>query len=221
MGNDLRLEYLPLDIIYEILGCLSAGDIVRTRRVSTLSIEKIHLCSHIEAYFQQVCRRLWRATFQQSVWSNAYRLSNLLLPDGPLFSYSKKELELYLVRAEKLHVNWTSPEPRPKVQWRFPRTLPVYNFDAGVISGRYLQVAEHNGISWYDLDSSDVHKPIMTYACPNTFPMSGYLSFCQDANGEGPDVVWVSFLTHSPRNMWVSCLNFLGSVFISTVVYSR
>ncbi|KJA21191.1 hypothetical protein HYPSUDRAFT_141069 [Hypholoma sublateritium FD-334 SS-4] len=182
MGNDLRLEHLPLDIIYEILGCLSAGDIIRTRRV---------------------CRRLWSATFQQSVWGSAYKLSDLLLPDESLLTHSTKQLELCLVRAEKLHLNWTSSEPQPKVQRRFPRTLPVYNFDAGVISGRYLQVAEHNGISWYDLDLGDTQRPIMTYPCLNTFPTSGYLNFCENANGEGSDVVWVSFLTHSPRKICI------------------
>ncbi|KAF8967168.1 hypothetical protein BDZ97DRAFT_1656887 [Flammula alnicola] len=183
----LHLVDLPMDVIYEILGHLAVEDIIRSR---------------------QVCRRLCQATCQRNVWISVYERSSLLLPEGPLPSQCSVELEASLVRAAKLHINWTSPRPLVFTQRRFPRVLPTYDFDANVISGRYLQLAERDGISWYDLDATDMSKPILTYPCPTVMPLSGNLNYQVNANGEGPDVVWVSFVSHAPSKIFILKANF-------------
>ncbi|KAF8195580.1 hypothetical protein BJ912DRAFT_148677 [Pholiota molesta] len=172
MGNLLQLECLPLDIIFEILGHLSVEDIVRTRRA---------------------CRRLWQVTYQRNVWVSIYERSNLLLPEGPFPSQCEAELESHLVRAAKLDHNLTSSRPIALSRRRFPRILPAYDFDANVISGRYLQLAERNSISWYDLDSGDMSKPILNYPCATVAPIAGYLKYQTNANGEGQDTAGYRF----------------------------
>lgn len=111
-------------------------------------------------------------------------------------SKSTQQLEAIIVRAAKIHRNWTSESDVSTLTRRtFPRQLPTYDFDADVISGRYLQLAEDSiGISWYDLEGTDLNNPILTYPCETIVPMSGYLNYSVNANGEGPDAVWVSFV---------------------------
>lgn len=149
-----------------------------------------------------MCRRLRQATYQRSVWVNVYERSDLLLQKGPLSSQSSSELECLLVRAAKINKNWTSGKPAVYTRRRFPRTLPTYDFDSNVISGRFLQLAESTGISWYDLDG-DMATPVLTYPCLSVMPMPGYLNHQVNANGEGPNAVWVSFVSNTPYTMYV------------------
>jgi len=150
-----------------------------------------------------VCRRLRQATYQRSVWVNVYERSDFLLQKGPLSSQNSLELERSLVRAAKINKNWTSDKPAVYTRRRFPRTLPTYDFDSNVISGRFLQLAESTGISWYDLDGNDMATPVLTYPCLSVMPMTGYLNHQVNANGEGPNVVWVSFVSNTPHTMYV------------------
>ena len=150
-----------------------------------------------------MCRRLRQATYQRSVWVNIYEHSDFLLQKGPLSSQSSLELECSLVRAAKINKNWTSGEPTVYTRRRFPRTLPTYDFDSNVICGRFLQLAETTGISWYDLDADDMATPVLTYPCLSLIPMAGYLNHQVNANGEGPNAVWVSFVSSTPHKMYV------------------
>ena len=150
----------------------------------------------------KVCRRLYQATFERNVWVNCYHRSSLLLPEGPLSCQSAQQLEAILVRATKIHRSWTSDVSTTLSRRKFPRSLPTYDFDADVISGRYLQLAEGDiGISWYDLESTDLTNPILTYPCHTIIPMPGFLNYSVNANGEGPDTVWVSFVAAHPIRM--------------------
>lgn len=179
----------PLDIIYEILGHLSVEDIVQAR---------------------EVCQRLRQATYQRSVWVNVYERSDFLLQKGPLSSQSSMELECSLIRAAKINRNWTSGKPTIYTRRRFPRTLPTYDFDSNVISGRFLQLAESTGISWYDLEADDIATPVLTYPCLSVVPMAGYLNHQVNAIGEGPHVVWVSFVSSTPRTICVLKVDFIN-----------
>ncbi|KAJ3503984.1 hypothetical protein NLJ89_g8178 [Agrocybe chaxingu] len=171
MGNTSCLsEDIPLDIIYEILGHLPVFDIIRLRQVS---------------------RRLRQASYQRSVWVNAYERANLLLPHAPISSRSTHELEAALVRASRIVWNWTSPKPTVCTRRRFPRELPTYDFDGNVVDGRYLMLAERSGLSWYDLDG-DMERPILVYPCPTILPMTGYLNHQLNANQEGRGSLWVA-----------------------------
>lgn len=147
----------------------------------------------------KVCRRLCHATFERNVWVNCYNGSSLLLPEGPLPCQTTQQLEAILVRAAKI---WTPDESTTLSRRKFPRLLPTYDFDAYVISGRYLQIAEGDiGISWYDLESTDLINPILTYPCHTVLPMPGYMNYSINANGEGPNSVWVSFVAGHPIRM--------------------
>jgi len=161
----------------------------------------------------QVCRRLRQATYQRIVWVNIYERSDFLLQKGPLSSQSSLELESSLVRAAKIHKNWTSSEPPVYTRRRFPRQLPTYDFDSNIICGRFLQLAESTGISWYDLDADDVATPILTYPCLSVIPVAGYLNHQVNANGEGSNAVWVSFISNSPHTMYVQ-FRFQSFIFI-------
>ncbi|KAF8903167.1 hypothetical protein CPB84DRAFT_1845985 [Gymnopilus junonius] len=172
-----RFNDLALDIIFEILGHLSIEDIVRIRHV---------------------CQRLLQASYQRSVWDTVYKRSDLFLPDGPFSSQSSSRLEALLVRATKINWTWTSPRPPIFTKRRFPRELPIYNFTADVISGRFLQLTQEDGIAWYDLDSSNIRTPVLTYPCYSVVTTSGYLKYQVNANGEGTDTAWVAFLAQSP-----------------------
>ena len=144
------------------------------------------------------------ASYERSVWDKAYKHSELLLPEGPFSSQSSSQLEALLVRATKVSRAWTSSRPPILTRRRFPRALPTYNFAADVISGRFLQLAEENGIAWYDLDSSNVRDPVLTYSCPAVNTISGYMTYQTNANGEGPGIVWVAFMALLPvLRMWV------------------
>ncbi|KDR82868.1 hypothetical protein GALMADRAFT_855174 [Galerina marginata CBS 339.88] len=176
MKQNLHFNELPMDIVLEILGQLPMEDILRVR---------------------QVCRRLCQASYQRSVWVSAYERSRLLLPEGPLSSQSSFQLEALMIRATKIERNWTSPRPAVFTQRRFPLELPTYDFGANIISGRFLQLVRNNGISWYDLDSSDIGTAVLTYSCPTVLPMYEHLHYQVNANGEGPDSVWVAFLSRS------------------------
>jgi hypothetical protein len=150
----------------------------------------------------KVCRRLCKATFERNVWVNCYYRSSLLLPDGPLPCQSTQQLEAILVRAAKIWTSDVSTTSTTLSRRKFPRPLPTYDFDADVISGRYLQLAEGDvGISWYDLESTDLSNPILTYPCHTIVPMPGLLNFSVNANGEGPNTVWVSFVAAHPIRM--------------------
>lgn len=150
----------------------------------------------------KVCRRLYQATFERSVWVNCYYRSSLLLPEGPLSCQSTQQLEAILVRAAKIHQSWTSDVSTTLRRRKFPRLLPTYDFEAHVISGRYLQLAEGDvGISWYDLESTDLSNPILTYPCNTIIPMPGFLNYSVNANGEGPDTLWVSLVAAHPIRM--------------------
>ena len=151
----------------------------------------------------QVCRRLRQATYQRTVWVNIYERSNFLLQKGPLSAQSSLELECSLVRAAKINKNWTSSEPAVYTRRRFPRQLPTYNFDSNIICGRFLQLAESTGISWYDLDADDMATPVLTYPCLSVIPVDGYLHHQVNANGEGSNAVWVSFISRTPHTMYV------------------
>jgi len=151
----------------------------------------------------QVCRRLRQATYERSVWLSAYERSDFLLKKGPLSSQFSSELEHSLIRAAKINKNWTSGKPTFYTRRRFPRTLPTYDFDSNIISGRFLQLAESTGLSWYDLDANDMATPILTYTCGSLIPFAGYIIHQVNAGGEGPDSVWVSFICNTPRRMYV------------------
>ncbi|KAH9480616.1 hypothetical protein JR316_0007216 [Psilocybe cubensis] len=176
-----------MDVLLEIVGHLSVEDIVKTRQVS---------------------RKFAFVSYQWSTWARAYERSKFLLPEGPLSSQSSVQLENLLIQAAKIHRNWTSSTTTVFKQRRFIRELPTYDFDANVISGRFLQLALHDGISWYDLDSDDMNTPILTYPCRTVLPMSGYLNHQDNANGEGSDSVWVTFACQRPKRIIVLKLNF-------------
>lgn len=149
-----------------------------------------------------MCRRLYQASYERNVWVNCYNRSNLLLPEGPLSSQSAQQLEALLVRAAKIHRSWTSDVSTTLRRRTFPRQIPTYDFDANVIAGRYLQVVEGSlGISWYDLEGTDLNTPILTYPCNTVVPMAGYLNYSVNANGEGPNTVWVSLVAAQPIRM--------------------
>jgi len=184
----LFTEDLPLEIVHEILGHLHVTDIVHVR---------------------QVCRRLHQATFERNVWVNCYYRSSLLLPEGPLSCQSTQQLEAILVRAAKIHRTWTSDVLTTLSRRKFPRQVPIYGFNANVISGRYLQLAEGDiGISWYDLESTDLSNPILTYPCNTIVPAPGFLNYSVNANGEGPDTVWVSFVAANPMRIVILKIHF-------------
>lgn len=136
------------------------------------------------------------------MWVNAYKKSSLLLPEGPLPTQSSLQLEKVLFHAMKVNRNWTSPDPPLFTRRRFPHELPTYDFDTNVISGRFLQLALRDNISWYDLDSDDISTPVLKYSCPTIMPMFGYLNYQINANGEGSDAVWVTFMCHNPKRMY-------------------
>ncbi|KAF5315212.1 hypothetical protein D9619_007099 [Psilocybe cf. subviscida] len=177
----LTLGALPIDVIYEILGHLTVEDLLRTRRV---------------------CKKLFAASQQRNVWASIYQRSPLLLPDERISKYSSHELEAALIRASKVHMNWTRSEEPVFSRRRYPHELPTYNFAARVIAGRYLQVAERGGISWYDLDSGDIGTPVLHYPCSSIVPMAAYCKHQVNAEGGGMYSVWVTFLS-SPGTLEV------------------
>jgi hypothetical protein len=158
------------------------------------------------AHLAQVCRALYAAIDDRAPWSAAYKRSNLLLPQGPSSSQSAKDLEALLVRSTLLHRCW-GPSPCRDQQitntFTFPRPLPPYSFDANIISGRYLQLAEQDIISWYDLDG-DCQHPLVVYECPYIAAITGFLSYQTNAQGEGENSVWVTFICSYPMRMCVS-----------------
>jgi hypothetical protein len=151
------------------------------------------------------------------VWLNAYERSDFLLKKGPLSSQCSSELAYSLVRAAKINKNWTSGKPALYTQRRFPRILPTYDFDSNVISGRFLQLAESTGLSWYDLDASDMATPVLTYPCRSVITMAGYLNHQVNAGGEGGDTVWVSFVSNTPRRMYVQSSSKLFRPLLSNI----
>ncbi|KAH6911579.1 hypothetical protein BKA70DRAFT_860438 [Coprinopsis sp. MPI-PUGE-AT-0042] len=172
------------DIVPEILGHLGAGDLARLR---------------------QVCRALYAAIDDRAPWSNAYERSNLLLPEGPSSSQTAKDLETHLVRSTLLHRCWgpnPSRDQQIKNTFTFPRALPAYSFDAQIILGRYLQLAEQDAISWYDLDG-DCKHPLVVYECPYIAAITGFLSYQTNAQGEGESSVWVTFICSYPMRIMV------------------
>ncbi|CAA7261569.1 unnamed protein product [Cyclocybe aegerita] len=150
----------------------------------------------------QVSRRLRQASYQRSVWVNAYERANLLLPHAPISSRSTHELEVALVRASRIVWNWTSPKPTICTRRRFPRELPTYDFDGNVVDGRYLMLAERSGLSWYDLDG-DMARPILVYPCPTILPMTGYLNHQINASQEGRGSLWVAFVCMQPSRITI------------------
>lgn len=93
-------------------------------------------------------------------------------------------------------MNWTCSEVPVFSRRRYPHELPTYNFAARVIAGRYLQLAEREGISWYDLDSADIGAPVLRYPCSSIVPMAGYCKHQVNAEGGGKYAVWVTFLSN-------------------------
>ncbi|KAF8158168.1 hypothetical protein B0H34DRAFT_444051 [Crassisporium funariophilum] len=195
------LEEIPMDVLYEILGHLPIADIIQCRRV---------------------CQRLRQASYERSVWVSAYEQSIYLLPDGPTPSQSSQDLESILVRAVKIHWNWTSTSQTTKyIRRTFPHALPTYEFDADVIGGRYLLLAKEDGLSWYDLDGIDLGTPVLTYPCPMVVPMSGWLNYSANANGEGADTVWVSFVCDHPSRRIVILKVHLSTTGCTAVLHAE
>lgn len=151
----------------------------------------------------KVCRKLCQASDQRSVWVRAYEDSNTLLRRDTVSTLRSNELEASLVRATKIYWNWTLPKPMLFSRRQFPRKLPNYDFEANVISGRYLLLAERHGLLWYDLDAEDISNVILSYPCDTVIPSASFLKHQSNANGEGLQSVWVTFTCHSPTRMYV------------------
>jgi hypothetical protein len=205
--SPLSLLDLNGDILLEVLGHLGADDLARLRQVS---------CPHpfsIGRWLMtpKVCRTLYSAVDDRATWRTVYNRSKLLLPEGPTSDQSAKELEARLVRSTLLHRCWgpsPSQDQRIRNTFTFPRALPAYSFDAHIISGRYLQLAEQDAISWFDLDG-DCGKPLLVFECPYIAAITGFLSYQTNAQGEGENSVWVTFICSFPMRMWVVCHSFV------------
>lgn len=74
------------DMVIEILGYLSALDIIRYRRV---------------------CRRIFQASQERCVWVNVFWRTKCALPSICLDNTSTQQLERILVRAELMDASWT------------------------------------------------------------------------------------------------------------------
>ena len=101
------------------------------------------------------------------------------------------------MRQKKLSFDWTSDVSTTLNRRPFPRQLSTYNFDADVISGRYLHLAESSEFlsnSWYDFESTDLSTSILTYPCDVVIPMSGYLANGLIPSG-CPSLLLVIFIT--------------------------
>ncbi|EAU86028.1 hypothetical protein CC1G_11700 [Coprinopsis cinerea okayama7 len=189
MSTPLTLSTLNNDILVEILGFLAPEDIARAR---------------------QVCRSLMIAAQQGTVWRSVYQRSRLLLPDGPYSHHQPRDLERLLIRSSQLYKTWgPNPSQGQRINSRltYPRELPTYSFDAQVISGRYLQLAEDGVISWYDLDG-DCTAPLLVFDCPYIATIPGFLKFQTNAQGEGEDSVWVTFIRSYPMDIVVLKVKF-------------
>ncbi|KAF9556739.1 hypothetical protein CPC08DRAFT_76266 [Agrocybe pediades] len=175
--KSVAFSELPLDVVFEILGFLPVEDIIRIR---------------------YVCRSLRSASYQRTIWATAYKRSELLLPEGPSCDQDASQLEELLVRASRIRRNWTSSCPMTFSKRQFPHRLPAHSFDANVISGRFLQLAQKDGLAWYDLDANLSSLPIMAYPCRNVNTAVGFLNHQVNADGQGPGVAWVAFVCDQP-----------------------
>lgn len=92
------------------------------------------------------------------------------------------------------------------IRRRFPHNLPTFDFHVNIILGRYVLLAERDGLSLYDLDASDVAKPSITFQYETMVPTTSYLSHQVNAGREGPNVIWVAFQCYLPTRMYVICL---------------
>ncbi|TFK24376.1 hypothetical protein FA15DRAFT_641108 [Coprinopsis marcescibilis] len=184
-AGTLSLSHLNGDVLSEILGYLDVEDVINVRKAS---------------------RALMVAGAERAVWHSVYTHSRLLLPLGPLSHQHARDLERLLVRSTLLYRTWgpnPSRAPRTPSKYTFPRKLPTYGFDAQMISGRYLQIAEECRISWYDLDG-DRHTPLVSYECPCAIDMvPGYLSHQTNAQDQGESSIWVTFICSYPTRVMV------------------
>ena len=135
------LDYLPFDIICEILAYLSVPNILRVRRV---------------------CKRLSGITRERALWCAVYERSNLLRYDGPVCSQTSSELEEALVRSTKLYLRWTGcpNAPPPTSSCCLPDIYPKFSFEAALIAGRYLLTVEHKRLRLYDLDDAQLAREV-------------------------------------------------------------
>ncbi|PPR02847.1 hypothetical protein CVT24_002325 [Panaeolus cyanescens] len=178
----MHFNDLPLDVVLEILAHLGVPDIVRCR---------------------SVCKRLLYASHETALWFSVYQKSKYLLPPIPPHALCGRRLEFLIARASRIDKNWRPETTMRCVRRSFPHNLPTYEFVATVISGRYLQLAKGGGLSWYDLDSGDMSTPIMTYPCPIIVQNSDYVSHQTNADNEGHDTIWVSFVSAKPKRIVV------------------
>ncbi|KAJ3575335.1 hypothetical protein NP233_g1148 [Leucocoprinus birnbaumii] len=86
----LDFSWFADDMVLEILGHLPALDIVRYRRV---------------------CKRIYLASKERSVWVNAFLRSECPLPPLDLETAPVEKLEKTLVRMEIMHAKWTGSRP--------------------------------------------------------------------------------------------------------------
>jgi len=100
----------------------------------------------------QTSKQFFHITLERTVWSQVYRMSRLLLPSGPYRYQSAKDLEIILVRADKLEVNWASSRVISR------RTITEGLRDPICLSlllGRWLLAGDGLGLRCYDLDKAE------------------------------------------------------------------
>ncbi|KXN81777.1 hypothetical protein AN958_03703 [Leucoagaricus sp. SymC.cos] len=116
----LDFSWFADDMVLEILGHLPALDIIRYRRV---------------------CRRIYLATKERSVWVNVFLRAECPLPPVDLATATVRELESVLVRMEIIYAKWTGTRTT-NPRWNLP--LRYYDRESGAFYIASTRIREQN-----------------------------------------------------------------------------
>lgn len=106
------------DMVIEILGHLPALDVVRYRKVCEWKLILFPTLRHKGA---KVCRRIFQASKERSVWINVFSRARCPLPHVDVNRMSTQDIEKLLVKMEIMDAKWTGVRPSlPQVFGRVP-----------------------------------------------------------------------------------------------------
>lgn len=187
----LDFSFFADDMVLEILGHLPALDVVRYRRVRFSNM----LFSLIaRAFFWQVCRRIFQASNEQSVWTNVLLRTECPLPYAELKSISLRDLEKLLVRMEIMDAKWLGARPTAPREYRNTLSQEQFSYNSlyGLMSTYVVLSRQKTNVTtftWYRRD--DFQNPVMEY------PVSSLLqySFCEIE--VGANILHIAYIQHS------------------------
>ncbi|KAF9452898.1 hypothetical protein P691DRAFT_131951 [Macrolepiota fuliginosa MF-IS2] len=177
----LDFSFFADDMVLEILGHLPALDIVRYRKV---------------------CRRIYQASKERSVWIDAFLRAQCPLPSLDLETTPTQDIERLLVRMEIMDAKWSGIRPRFPQMDKKPSlkgsslTPPIYDL---MLPFLVETKRDGRGITYAWYRRGDLQNPTLEYQISTNFlPLMTHLHSYIDIVRSALYIVYPQIVPESP-----------------------